>query len=158
MTDDLDAWSALVAVYQGVLHDVVGALEGEGGIDSGMFSALAHVARAGGAIPLAELQRLMYPRYSQPGLSRLVQRMEVERLVERRVHPADGRATTVHLTRSGRTRFVRAEAVYRRAVDQHFSRHLAADERQRLAGDLERVVERRRETENRIASDARSAS
>jgi DNA-binding MarR family transcriptional regulator len=158
VNDDLEAWSALVAVYQGVLHDVVGALEGEGGIDSGMFSALAHVARADGAIPLAELQRLMYPRYSQPGLSRLVQRMEAEQLVERRIDPADGRATTVHLTRSGRSRFARADAVYRRAVDQHFSRHLATTERTRLAADLERVVDRRKETENRIASGTRTAS
>jgi DNA-binding MarR family transcriptional regulator len=153
MNDDLEAWSALVVVYQGVLHDVVGALESEGGIDSGMFSALAHVARADGTIALAELQRLMYPRYSQPGLSRLVQRMEAEQLVERRIDPGDARATTVHLTRSGRTRFGRADAVYRRAVNQHFSRHLSPNERTRLTADLERVIDRR--TENQPASMTR---
>ena len=42
----LQAWSALVAVYQSVLHDVVQALETEAGLDSGVFSALAYLARA----------------------------------------------------------------------------------------------------------------
>ena len=44
----------------------------------------------------------MHPRYSQPGLSRLVQRMEADGLVERRADPGDGRATTLVMTRAGR--------------------------------------------------------
>lgn len=147
MSDDLETWSALVAVYQAVLHDVVGALEGEAQIDSGMFSALAHVERSGGSIPLAELQQLMYPRYSQPGLSRLVQRMEADGLVERRIDTADKRAITVRLTRTGRTRFQRADAVYRAAVDQHFLAHLNAGERERLASQLQQVLTRRATTD-----------
>ena len=41
--DGVAAWSALVAVYQAVLHDVVRALEDDAGIDSGAFSALATI-------------------------------------------------------------------------------------------------------------------
>jgi DNA-binding MarR family transcriptional regulator len=147
VTDELDAWSALVAVYQAVLHDVVGALESDAQIDSGMFSALAHVERNGGRIPLSELQQLMYPRYSQPGLSRLVQRMEADGLVERRIDDADKRATTVQLTRAGRTRFRRADAVYRAAVDQHFLAHLNRRERAALTSQLQHVLARRATTE-----------
>lgn len=143
MSDELEAWSALVAVYQAVLHDVVGALEGDAQIDSGMFSALAHVDRNGGTIPLAELQQLMYPRYSQPGLSRLVQRMEADGLVERRIDPADKRATTIRLTRTGRTRFQRADVVYRAAVDEHFLAHVNTDERTVLATQLQQILARR---------------
>ena len=158
MNDQLDAWSALVAVYQAVLHDVVGALEGEAQIDSGMFSALAHIERSDGRLPLAVLQQLMYPRYSQPGLSRLVQRMEADGLVERRIDDTDKRATTVRLTRTGRTRFQRADAVYRAAVDEHFLAHLNASERDRLASELQRVLARRaQEIENRTARATRTA-
>ena len=90
----LRAWSAVVGVYQSVLHDVVRALEDEAGLDSGVFSALAYLARAepAGRLRLSELHELMHPRYSQPGLSRLVQRMEADGLVERRPDPGDGRA------------------------------------------------------------------
>ena len=110
----LHAWSARVAVYPSVLHDVVQALEGEAGLDSGVFSALAYLARAepSGRLSLSALHDLMHPRYSQPGLSRLVQRMEADGLVERRTDPRDGRATVLVLTRAGRARFNRADGVY----------------------------------------------
>ena len=145
MTDDLETWRALVDVYQAVLHDVVRALETEAGIDSGMYSVLAYLQRADppGRLPLAELQRLMYPRYSQPGLSRLVQRMETAGLLERRTDPLDGRATTVYATRGGRTRFDRAHDTYSAAVHEHFLAHLDAAERSRLASDLGHVLSRR---------------
>src|SRR6478735_564644 len=96
-------WSALVAVYQPVLRDVVAALERDAGIDSGTYSALAYVDQAGGRMRLRALAELMHVRYSQPGLSRLVQRMEADGLAERRVDPDDRRGTVVSLTRAGRT-------------------------------------------------------
>ena len=92
---------------------------------------------------LAELQRLMYPRYSQPGLSRLVQRMEADGLVERRADPGDGRASTVCVTRAGRARFERAHGVYSAAVHEHFLAHVEPGEQRRLAADLGRVLTRR---------------
>jgi DNA-binding MarR family transcriptional regulator len=143
--DDLETWSALVAVYQSVLHDVVGALENDAGIDSGMFSALAHLARAepAGELPLATLQELMHPRYSQPGLSRLVQRMERAGLLERQVADHDGRAVVVALTRRGRTHYERANAVYNAAVREHFGAYLSPAERTRIAHDLQQVLSRR---------------
>ena len=145
MTSDLPApshdehlWSALVAVYQTVLRDVVAALERDGGIDSGVYSVLAYLERAEppGRLPLRTLQELMHVRYSQPGLSRLVQRMEQDGLVERRRDPGDGRAFTLVLTRGGRACFRRAHAVYRAALREHLGRHVGAADATRLAGTL----------------------
>ena len=143
--DQLDAWRALVAVYQSVLHDVVRALENDAGMDSGVFSALAYLARAQppGRMRLSELQELMHPRYSQPGLSRLVQRMEADGLLERRADPDDGRATILVTTRAGRARFARADAVYTDAVRAHFGRHLPAAEARNLERSLETLLRAR---------------
>jgi DNA-binding MarR family transcriptional regulator len=134
----LEAWSALVGVYQSVLHDVVRALEDEAGLDSGVFSALAYLARAepAGRLRLSALHDLMHPRYSQPGLSRLVQRMEADGLVERRPDPADGRAALLVMTRAGRTRFQRADVVYTEALREHFGRHLSASQARALEAAL----------------------
>jgi DNA-binding MarR family transcriptional regulator len=145
LSDDdrrLDAWSALVAVYQSVLHDVVRALEGEAGLDSGVFSALAYLARAepAGRMPLGLLQKLMHPRYSQPGLSRLVQRMEADGLVVRKTDPDDGRATVLAMTRAGRARFAKADAVYTAALQEHFGRHLTRAQAQALEAALQPVT------------------
>ena len=135
------AWSALVAVYQSVLHDVVGALENDAGVDSGVFSALAYVARAEppGRIPLATLQQQLHPRYSQPGVSRLVQRMEHDGLVVRRTDPDDKRASIVSLTAAGRTRYRKANVIYSAAVREHFTRHLTASEARSLVRILDSV-------------------
>ena len=134
-----------MAVYQSVLHDVVRALENDAGLDSGVFSALAHLTRAepAGRLPLAELQELMHPRYSQPGLSRLVQRMEADGLVARRAHPTDGRSALVVLTRSGRARFTLADAVYTAALREHFGRHLTTAQAAAIEAALRPVLEGR---------------
>ncbi|MDQ1475457.1 MAG: hypothetical protein QOE62_686 [Actinomycetota bacterium] len=143
--DPLASWSALVTVYQSVLHDVVAALEREAGLDSGVFSALAYLERAEPPhrLPMGELQRAMHPRYSQPGFSRLVQRMEADGLVERRSDPADRRATIIVTTRAGRKQFRTANLVYTDALGVSFGRHLRDDEHARLATVLTRVVHQR---------------
>ena len=134
-----------MAVYQSVLHDVVRALENDAGMDSGVFSALAYLVRAEprGRMRLTELVELMHPRYSQPGLSRLVQRMESDGLVERRADPSDGRATVLQMTRAGRARFERADLVYADAVREHFGRHLPAAEARSLKRSLDAILRAR---------------
>lgn len=138
------AWSALVAVYQTVLRDVVARLEDETPLDSATFSALAYLERAEppGRLRLGELHQRMRVRYSQPGVSRLVQRMEAAGLVERRADPDDRRATLLAVTRIGRQRYRRADAVYRAALDEHFSRHVTADEAALLADVLDGLATR----------------
>jgi DNA-binding MarR family transcriptional regulator len=138
-------WSTLVSVYQGVLHDIVSILGEQAGMDSGVFSALAYLERADPPhrMRMSELQRLLHPRYSQPGLSRLVQRMESDGLVERRHDPIDGRATILVSTRAGRRAYTRANTAYDAAVHEHFSRHLTGGERVSLVNTLSRVASRR---------------
>ena len=149
--EPLPSWSALVDVYQSVLHDVVAALDRQTGIDSGVFSALAYLARAEPPhrLPMGELQRAMHPRYSQPGFSRLVQRMEADGLVERRADRTDRRATIIVTTRIGRKQFRAANAVYVAALRTSFGRHLDANEHARLATLLGRVSRSRREADTR---------
>ncbi len=153
--DPLPSWSALVNVYQSVLHDVVAALDQQAGIDSGVFSALAYLERTGPPhrLPMSELQRSMHPRYSQPGFSRLVQRMEADGFVERRVDRTDRRATIIATTRAGRKQFLRANSIYTATLRTSFGRHLRANEHARLAAILGRVTTRGART--RVASESR---
>lgn len=143
--DPLAAWSTLVAVYQAVLHDVVRALGEQAGMDSGVFSALAYLERADTPhrMPMSELQSLLHPRYSQPGFSRLVQRMEADGLVERQPDPIDRRAAVLSTSRLGRRAYARANAVYGAAVNEQFGRHLTASEGARVTRTLQRVAQRR---------------
>lgn len=146
-SEPVPSWSALVGVYQSVLHDVVAALDEQAAMDSGVFSALAYLERADPPHQMAmgELQRAMHPRYSQPGFSRLVQRMEADDLVERRPDPADRRASIVVTTRAGRRQFRAANAVYGDALQESFGRHLRAADHDRLTALLAQVAEKRSE-------------
>jgi DNA-binding MarR family transcriptional regulator len=136
-------WTALVAVYQPVLRGVVDALERDAGIDSGTYSALAYLDQAGGRMRIGDLHALLRVRYSQPGLSRLVQRMERDGIVERRIDPDDRRGTVVSLTRAGRTRFRRAHDVYTAALDEHLGRNLSDTTLASLTRVLEGVAAQR---------------
>ena len=144
MSDDTQRlWTALVAVYQPVLREVVDALERDAGIDSGTYSALAYLNRAGGRMRIRDLHALLRVRYSQPGLSRLVQRMERDGIVERHIDPDDRRGTVVSLTRSGRARFRRAHDVYTAALDEHLGLDLPDATVASLTRALEGVAARR---------------
>jgi DNA-binding MarR family transcriptional regulator len=133
-------WSALVDVYQPVLRDVVADLERRAGIDSGTYSALAYLDRASGRMRIGELHALMRVRYSQPGLSRLVQRMEADDLLDRTADPDDRRSTVLTLTRTGRTRFRAAYDVYQASLERHLGSFLEAGEAHALTAALERLA------------------
>ena len=62
--------------------------------------------------------------------------MEADGLVERRADPDDGRATVLVMTRAGRARFARADAVYDAALREHFGRHLSAAQARALEAAL----------------------
>jgi DNA-binding MarR family transcriptional regulator len=137
-------WSAVVEVYQPVLRDVVADLERRARIDSGTYSALAYLDRASGRMRIGDLHALMQVRYSQPGLSRLVQRMETDGLLTRTVDPVDRRATVVRVTTAGRRRFRVAHAVYEQALEEHLGSFVSPREARSLAAALTRVADARR--------------
>jgi DNA-binding MarR family transcriptional regulator len=123
----------------------VDALEREAGLDSGVYSALAYLdlADPSGRLPMSVLTGLMHPRYSQPGLSRLAQRMEADGLVSREADPSDGRAVVLVMTPSGRSRYRRAHEVYDHALEEHFAAHLSDDESAFLGTALRGFMARR---------------
>jgi DNA-binding MarR family transcriptional regulator len=144
-TAALSAWSVLAEVYQAVVRPVVRRLESEAGIDSGVYSALAYLERAdpAGQLPLHELARLLSVRYSQPGVSRLVQRMQHDGLVTRHRDHTDRRAAHVVVTEQGRECFAAAERVYVEAVAAEFGTFVDADQSERLLHVLHAVRDAR---------------
>ena len=99
-----ELWRALVDVYQPVLREVVTELERDAGIDSGTYSVLGYLDRAGGSMPLAELQASCGSATASPGSVGWSSAWRPTGSSTRDVHPDDRRATTVALTRAGRAR------------------------------------------------------
>jgi DNA-binding MarR family transcriptional regulator len=78
---------------------------------------------------------------SRSRVSRLVDDLEADGLIERRPDPSDGRATLACLTPTGRAAFRRAAPVYLRGIERHFTAVLTDAERQTIARGLQRVVD-----------------
>ncbi len=131
---------------QAVLRPVVAQLNAECNIEPGVFAVLVYIHDAGkesdGMVPLSKLRRLMLTRYSQPGLSRLVKRMEADGLLKRSAHPVDGRATILALTRAGKELYRRSLRVYQDALYDVFGRHLSSDEIADLSDMLTKLSDR----------------
>lgn len=139
----LRAWNALVAVYQEVIPRVVARLEDDAGIDTGVFSVLTHLERAGDeGIRLGALQARMRVRYSQPGLTRAAQRMERGGLLRRHADPTDGRATVLVITDRGRAFHARADEAYRSALAEYLAPYVDDEDVTALLAVLEPLVDR----------------
>ncbi len=77
--------------------------------------------------------------HSTGGTTRLVDRLEVAGLVERRSCPNDRRATYVAITPAGDTRLDHALAVHLDYLERHLGARLSGGERATLAALLEKI-------------------
>jgi DNA-binding MarR family transcriptional regulator len=77
---------------------------------------------------------------SRSNLTRLADRLEKARLIERLDSPEDGRGYHLALTRAGRAMRKRMWPVYAAAIERLFARHLTLEEARAMAEALARVV------------------
>jgi len=78
---------------------------------------------------------------SRSATTRLVDRLEAEGLVERRVCGQDRRGTLVGLTPEGTETFISAGRVHLRGIDEHVGAHLTYDEASELTALLNKLAE-----------------
>jgi DNA-binding MarR family transcriptional regulator len=106
------------------------------------FDVLANLERcAGHAASTTELSRLLLA--SQGNITRLLDRMEQDKLVRRRPSPKDGRVSEVQMTRAGEALFERLARDHESWTDGLFA-ELANDELKQLTGLLGKVRARLR--------------
>jgi len=77
---------------------------------------------------------------SRSGLTRLVDKLEQEKLIERRSCPSDGRVQHAQLTEKGIGVLRKIWPVYRAGIAKHFAAHLTAAEARELEAMLGRVA------------------
>jgi DNA-binding MarR family transcriptional regulator len=77
---------------------------------------------------------------TKSGLTRAVDRLESQGLIERRVCPSDGRGQLVALTPKGRQKLRRAAPEFFRSIARHFADYLTDRESETLAAAFERIA------------------
>jgi DNA-binding MarR family transcriptional regulator len=134
----MGAWSRLIRAQQNALGGVETALKKEGFPPLVWYDVLLELERApGGSLRHKDIEReMLLQRYH---VSRVVERMEREGLLERQACPDDARGAVAVITEKGKALRRRMWPVYAAAVDRHFARHFTSREIEQLGNLLSRL-------------------
>ena len=109
------------------------------GLQTGWFNLLAALRRAGAPCELNPTQLMRATLISSSGMTKRLDRMESEGLIERRPDPDDRRGTRIRLTRRGKNLIDRALETHV-ANEARLLSALTEDERRRLDGLLKSLL------------------
>ena len=136
----LDAWRAFLFAHAQVRRQLERELQAEQAMGLGEYEVLLLLARAESRrLRMSELaERLVL---SRSGVTRLIDRLQAEELVERGSCDTDRRGAWAILTDAGQRRLRDASPTHLRGVGQHFLDRIPADELEAMRRTLERVLE-----------------
>jgi DNA-binding MarR family transcriptional regulator len=127
----VDAWEALLRAQVTLMKEFAEDFRGAA-VSMQEYDVLYTLTGCpGGRTRLRDLAE--HVRLSQPGLSRLVERMETDGLVARERDPRDGRGTVVSLTDRGRAAQRTVGLVHARAITARVTQALTTEEQAELA-------------------------
>jgi DNA-binding MarR family transcriptional regulator len=133
------AWQALLDVSTGVLAALDGELQREHGLSLGEYEVLVHLSDTPGhSLRMTDLAERL--KLSPSGITRRVDGLVREGLVERRQCPSDRRGSNAVLTEKGVLRLNEAAPTHVRGVRAHFVDQLTERQLANLASALSAVV------------------
>lgn len=136
--DAIKAWARLMRVSRQLVESAEDALK-RGGLPSlDWYDVLHELAEAGegGLRPFQLIERTLFAQYN---ISRLLARLEADRLVEKLPVADDGRGQTIRITAKGLEMRRRMWAVYGRSIAELVGAKLRADELNALSALLGRL-------------------
>lgn len=143
MTDlsdtELRAWQALLHAHHDITKKLDDDLRREHGLSFDSYDVLLRLARAsGGALRMTDLaDRVMVPRST---LTRRVDRLVEQGLVERERPTADARTMLTRLTRQGRRVLARAARTHLDGIRRHYTGQLSSAQLAAVAEALEIIA------------------
>ena len=133
------AWRAFLRAHDAVTRVLETELERDQDLPLASYDVLVQLSETPGhALRMSELAGAVL--LSRSGLTRLVDRLAREGLVERRSCPSDARGTLAVLTEAGQERLTRAAPSHLGGVREHFTDSFDADELAVLARLLGRIA------------------
>jgi DNA-binding MarR family transcriptional regulator len=124
---EMAAWRGFLSAHAHVIRRLEAELEAEQSMPLANYDVLVQLAEAPDhALRMSDLATSVL--LSRSGLTRLVDRLEREGLVERRACPDDARGTLAALTPAGLTRLQEAWVTHLRGVREHMVSRFSPDE------------------------------
>jgi DNA-binding MarR family transcriptional regulator len=137
---EIRAWEAFVYAQATVVPALDRELDGSAGVSLNEFEILTWLARAGRrGLRMSDLASRVV--LSPSGVTRAIDQLERDGLVERRVVEGDKRGSLAILTAEGRATLRKAVNVHVRGLREHFLQHLSRTELKQLADALEAILD-----------------
>ena len=145
MTRDHDrkshAWAVLLATHATLVEKIEGALAEAKLPSLAWYDVLWELEKAeGGKLRMHELARRIV--LSRSNLTRLADRLEDAKLIEREDTPHDRRGYHCVITRAGLAMRKKMWPVYKAEIERLFSRHITLEEARTIGDALGRAVKR----------------
>jgi DNA-binding MarR family transcriptional regulator len=136
---ELRAWRGLLRAHACLAKRLDAELEQAHGLPMTSYEVLYHLEEAtGGRMRMCDLAQ--QAQLSRSGLTRLVDRLERDGLLERCSCDHDARGSYACLTRAGRDRLEAARGTHRAVVREHFFSRFSESELSLLADMWERIA------------------
>lgn len=136
---ELGAWQAFLHAHEQVTRTLDSELRSEHKLTWSEYDVLVRLARAPQrSLRMTELARRVM--MSPSGLTRVVDRLADEGLVDRRRDSEDARVVFARLTERGRDRVRRAAQTHVRGIREHFTRRLSQAQLRNVASALESIA------------------
>jgi DNA-binding MarR family transcriptional regulator len=134
----LRAWSHFLGAHALALRAIEQRLKAAGQPPFAWYDALLELDRAGGRLRMGELgQRLTVEPYN---MTRLVDRLEKEKLLRREPAQDDARGAVVTITEKGKETRRSMWPHYRKAIQQVFASALTESDAETMVRSLKKVI------------------
>jgi len=130
-------WQSLLRAHASLMRELSTDLAMRTRLPLGDFDVLAQLARAGGELRMTDLASRVFS--SRSAVSRRVDRLVDEGVVQRTSSEADGRGVVIALTEAGLARLTEAVPVHLEAVSRLFIQKLDDEELSALERALDKV-------------------
>jgi len=138
------AWAVLLTAHATLIEKIETALAGAKLPSLAWYDVLWELEKAeGGKLRMNELARRIV--LSRSNLTRLADRLEDAKLIEREVTPHDRRGYHCVITRAGLAMRKKMWPVYKAEIERLFSRHISVEEARTIGDALARAVKAARE-------------
>jgi DNA-binding MarR family transcriptional regulator len=136
----LETWRTFLVAHAQVRRQLERELQAEQSLGLGEYEVLLLLTRADERrLRMSDLADRL--GLSRSGVTRLIDRLQAEALVERASCATDRRGSWAMLTDAGHDRLRRASPTHLRGVGEHFLNRIPATELQALQRTLDRVLE-----------------
>lgn len=135
---ELSAWLNFLNAHTDLTRRLDAELEASHRISLAEHAVLQQLVMGGGQLRMSELADTVL--LSPSGVSRLVDRLVADGLLERRACDSDGRAVNAAITERGRALLARAEPTYSAALRRLYVDHYTPEEYEQLSALLLRVA------------------